>query len=477
MKKIFTVIFFLLLLIIILLRLEDIIKIKQYSYNIDQFYKEKNNIDVFFLGSSFAQYGISPMEIWDKYGIVSYNRATTQQHYKFTYILLEEILLKHKPKVVVIDTYYLEWMDSQWKWLDVGLANLENSLFKYDAYKYIYGSSTKSLSELFGTFNKYHTNWKELNKYNYISESYWKGKYSGTARSIDKWDKFHLINEAERYINDNVAELALDEQTKIYAKKLVDIGNKHNCEVIFIRMPASTSDKGLGKNKAFKRYADENGWTFINYQLKYDELKLDFKRDFRDFSHLNLYGGRKFADSLIPYLIKQYNIPIRKNDPNYDKWNDDYIHYARAINKAEITELTEFNEWKEHAFYDNYTVMISAHGDVMRHLPKNLKLFLKSHLLNKYETDYADQSYVAIIDDNDVFFEHLSSSRVAFEGRMKKKVNLIVSSYYQGSTIYVSGKQLSKRRYGLNIVVYDKVNKEVVDSIWIDPGKPNEVRR
>lgn len=59
---------------------------------------------------------------------------------------------------------------------------------------------------------------------------------------------------------------------------------------------------------------------------------------------------------------------------------------------------------------------------------------------------------------------------------MKNIVNLLVSSDGK-ATINVSGKPRSKNKYGLNFVLYDKVNREIVDSIWIDPRKPDEVKR
>ena len=205
-------------------------------------------------------------------------------------------------------------------------------------------------------------------------------------------------------------------------------------------------------------------------------LNLDFNKDFRDWSHINLYGSRKVMDHLIPYIIEHYNIPNRKNDPAYASWNEDYIKYARAINREEIRELKSFTDWKKQAFYDNYTVMLSANGDVLRKLPDTLKNDLKSFGLKKYDTNKANMRYAAIIDDNKVFFEEISNKPVTYKGRMKNIVNLLVSSDGK-ATINVSGKPRSKNKYGLNFVIYDKVNREIVDSIWIDPRKPDAVRR
>lgn len=60
---------------------------------------------------------------------------------------------------------------------------------------------------------------------------------------------------------------------------------------------------------------------------------------------------------------------------------------------------------------------------------------------------------------------------------MKNKVNLLVSSENKKATINVSGKQRSQNKYGINFVIYDKVNREIVDSIWLDPSNFNQIRR
>ncbi len=101
----------------------------------------------------------------------------------------------------------------------------------------------------------------------------------------------------------------------------------------------------------------------------------------------------------------------------------------------------------------------------------------KSLGLNKFETDKKNQKYAAIIDNGKIFFEEISDTKVEYRGRMKNIVNLTVSSENKKSIINVSGKPRSKNKYGLNFVIYDKVNREIVDSIWIEPDKPDVVKR
>ena len=50
------------------------------SYIMQGFYKEpKNSLDVIFMGNSDVYRGISPITLWDEYGIASYNYVSSGQ--------------------------------------------------------------------------------------------------------------------------------------------------------------------------------------------------------------------------------------------------------------------------------------------------------------------------------------------------------------------------------------------------------------
>ena len=97
--------------------------------------------------------------------------------------------------------------------------------------------------------------------------------------------------------------------------------------------------------------------------------------------------------------------------------------------------------------------------------------------LEKYISDKSNKKYIAIVDNKQATFESMSDTRIEYKGRIENNVNLFVCSELNKAEININGKQRSKNKYGINFVVYDKVNREVIDSIWIDPKEPNKVRR
>lgn len=73
-----------------------------------KFYEEEEDtIDVIFLGSSHAASSFIPQELYNNYGITSYNLGCEQQNLVTSYFWLKEALRYQKPKAVVLDCYFL----------------------------------------------------------------------------------------------------------------------------------------------------------------------------------------------------------------------------------------------------------------------------------------------------------------------------------------------------------------------------------
>ena len=76
----------------------------------DFFYQEE--FDVLFFGSSHMLNGIFPMQLWNDYGIVSYNMANYGERLVLSYYnLLLALEQTNAPKLVVIDTYMVHHTD------------------------------------------------------------------------------------------------------------------------------------------------------------------------------------------------------------------------------------------------------------------------------------------------------------------------------------------------------------------------------
>lgn len=468
MKKIIISAIFIIMTVFIFINIDTIINRKVVDFR--QIYYEKLPIDVLFVGTSRVSRAFSPMYIWNKYGILSYNRALDGQYYKTTYYFTEEAFKLKKPKFVIVDVYFLSTLyKPEWALSQIKGMNLSD--IKYRAVKDIYEDKENIINNLFGMY-QFHTRWKELRKYDFESKSYYKG-----------WLNNRLLytTQPQKKLNfnfDNITADMVPADTIKYAEKIIDISKKYGAEVIFVDLPNSMNNSSQKKIKAFELLCKKHNWNYINFHDLSSELNIDYSKDFYNDSHLNKNGAKKVTDYMIKYLLDKYGDITYHNKKLSRIWDNDYLKYERAVNTAEIKELKIFNEWYNLSNYDNYTMLISTNGNnVLNRLPQDMKDKFKTLGLNKFETNKNNQKYVAIIDNGKVFFEEISDKKVEYKGRMKNKVNLLVSSENKQATINVSGKPRSKNKYGINFVIYDKVNREIVDSIWLDPSNFNQVHR
>ncbi len=484
MKKIISTFIFIAILFFFTVEIKSILQFKQRSTQSKNiFYEEKIDYDMMFLGSSSTFFDISPLYLFKKYGLLSYTLSAPGCRNDDLIALTMEAVKYKKSKLLVIEYSSLLSLPNNSIFKQGNMMSIENLLIRYNAYyKNNSDNNTINLENIIGAINPFdnnsivsniinnlnpffvfHHRWKEINDKDLYADNYLRGYSSMNNKfymSSSKEDGYMLSEIQKKYIRD-------------YIKYIKD----NNLTVVFFAPPVLLnhyiySDSAITE---FKNIIKDYNIEFINMK---DTSMFDIEADLQSNVHLNFKGGKKFMDraDFVPYLMKKYNIPSHKDDPKYAYWYKDYEKQERMINKEELSYSYYLNQWSKYAFYDNYTVIISSKGDVMNKLPNEIKDFLKSHGLTKYDTNKENQKYAAIIDNNKVFYEEISNEKVEYKGRMKKVVNLEVISD-KDAVIKISGKERSKNQDGLNIVVYDKINKEVVDRIWIDVNKSKIVNR
>lgn len=468
MKKFFNTILYLLQLIIVLNLIYFIIVPKLDSFNPTYYYKKAHDIDIVFVGPSTTKIAISPIYIWNKYHITSYNLGSSGQHELISFNIIKNIK-KYKPKLIFFDITLL---------LHEVNPYVQNSVYKWylnPLYRYQYLKATSNNIKYtipLMAFYEYHTRYKSL------TEEDWNDRFSFVGFRNNRNFIQGLLVQQQNMPKINSMQYGLDNKTILEVKEIVQYIKNNNLNVIFWIPPVTDKyqyryDRAVLLQNIFK----DLNIPFINFNNLIDNINFNYANDFADESHINLYGGEKVTDYLMEYAIKNYDFK-KHHDDKYEYFNKANSMYYVLINGAKIKQSKSFQEWQNQAYYDNYTMLISTNGDnVLNRLPQDMKDKFKSLGLTKFETDKKNQKYVAIIDDNQVFFEEVSDKKAEYKGRMKNIVNLLVSSENKKATINVSGKPRAKNKYGINFVIYDKVNREIVDSIWIDPAKPNIIRR
>ena len=137
-----------------------------------QFYQEEQRPEVVFIGSSHVHYNINPLQIFDEYGITSYDFASPDQDFSASRLYIEESIRMGPPKVIVLEVLNMtRFVNSEVRHrqcldqLPLSLNKLKYLLYSFERNK-LHKSDVKYdsvVSYLFPTL-RYHDRWDKLTK-------------------------------------------------------------------------------------------------------------------------------------------------------------------------------------------------------------------------------------------------------------------------------------------------------------------------
>ena len=292
---------------------------KSSDFKYQPFFEEKNDFDVLFMGTSHVINAIFPMELWNDYGITSYNFGGHGNELATTYWVLKNALDYTTPKLVVIDCLKL---GSEAK----VCTNIEYAHYSFDAFPLTI-NKIKAINDLFESGNKqemlwdftvYHSRWNELND-NDLNLAYNKEKGAEYRVAVAIPEKYDVILESEKTFDHTMGAE--------YLRKMIEECQERGIEVILTYLPfPADSVHQMDANLAYD-IANEYGIDYINF-LKIDDI-INLDTDCYDpNSHLNGSGGRKVTEYLGEYINSHCDLPDHRQDEAYSKWNEDYKKYT-----------------------------------------------------------------------------------------------------------------------------------------------------
>ncbi|MDF2886582.1 MAG: hypothetical protein K0R23_967 [Lacrimispora sp.] len=279
-------------------------------------YKEpKNTIGYLSIGDSESTTSISPMEIWNAYGYTGFNCGVPGQRLQDTYYLLEKVLNKQSPKVVLLET---------------------NACFR--DFKYINALETtidEKTKKLFPIY-QYHNNWRYFHFYMLKNIS------TGVADKpspVYKGYQYNVINKP--YIGgpytaetDEVGEI--QDQPQLYLEKINALCKEKGIKLILYSSP-SPKNWTYAKHNAVKQFADKHNLDYMDLNLALDQLSIDWTTDTRDSGdHINYYGAKKVSAYMGSYLSGLNLLTDHRQDPRFAPWNNEFKTYetqTRQISK------------------------------------------------------------------------------------------------------------------------------------------------
>lgn len=294
-----------------------------------EYYDSAKNHDVVFVGDCEVYENISPVTLWQEYGISSYMRGSPQQLIWHSYYMMEDTLRHEKPKAFVYNVYSMKYDKPQSEpYNRLALDGLRWSKTKIDAISASAMEDERFLSYVFPLL-RYHSRWSELTAedFVYAFKEVPQLSINGYLMRIDVEGIDELATAIEGF------EAPIGQVCWDYLDKMRLLCEENGVEFILMKAPTNTEKYHWYSSwdDAVTAYAEKHGLKYYNFLESIDEIGLDYNTDTYDAgAHLNLAGAEKMARYFGKILQDEVGIVGHKDDETYEAiWADLADKYDR----------------------------------------------------------------------------------------------------------------------------------------------------
>ena len=295
---------------ILLLKSEDGIEQMKAYYR-----QPEGTVDALFVGSSHIFCHVNTGILWDEYGISGFDLAAAEQPFWNSYHYIIEGLKTQTPKVVILDitTPGVRPTDYQPEnWLITNTYGIKHNKNRINAIKI--SALKDSCKRLLVPFNSMHARYAELSELDFRD-------YDDTAR-FKGFDARETVVPFDTPDISGVTERGeLTEKEITYLRKIIEYVQGKGIPLLLMSSPYVVTPEEQAKFNTIFDIADEYGVPYIDFNLLYDEMGLDFQTDIAEILHLNRAGNEKFTRYFGQYLKDNYGLSDHRGDPKYSSWD------------------------------------------------------------------------------------------------------------------------------------------------------------
>ena len=314
---------------------------------ISEYYDEVKDHDVIIIGDCEVYENISPITLWEEYGITSYIRGSAQMLVWHSYYILEETLKYEKPDVVIFNVLAMKYNEPQSEAYNrMFLDGMKWSSTKLKAIKVSMTEEETTLSYLAPIF-RFHSRWDELTEEDFkYMFGVPKVSHNGYLMRCD-------IKPLERLPALRNPEFTdFGENAYAYLDKITSLCKENDIELLLIKSPSVYPHWYDEWDQQIVDYAARNGLQYVNTLKLQSTIGIDMTTDTYDAGlHLNLYGAEKFSKWLVQYLQDTYNVADHRNDPELSARYEQKVaayYKEKAQQESEIAEYGCLKIFKDH---------------------------------------------------------------------------------------------------------------------------------
>lgn len=309
--------------------------------NIAGLYGEKeNSLDMVYIGGSASFVYWEPLRAFEKEGIASYDYGSNTIQVELYKTMIKEVLKTQQPKLIVIDARAFQYREEDHKPTEVNYrAALTGMPMSLNKIEFISNNVKKYLGqdELSYYFDiiKYHRDIskEEINEQIAMAFNQYKNPYKG----------FHFISKVYKIESEYVKtekRTPVAAETEVILKDLLEYIKTTNCNYLFVVSPYRERESEKELLNYVSDIVNQYGYAFIDANDYNDQIQIDFDRDLYNDAHVNIFGADKYTDFLMNYIKANYDLPNRKEDEDYQSWNELLQNWNEEVNdtKAKTTE-------------------------------------------------------------------------------------------------------------------------------------------
>lgn len=483
-KKFLKITAFLLAVVIILTGSYYVLNFKyiETNFKLKKFYElEDNTVDILTLGSSHMYEGLNTAVLWREYGYTAFNLGGSVQPVWNTYYYLEEALKTQKPKIVILDTYMFHLSNDYdstsnaikntygLKWSETKIEAIKES-FDMEEYGY----------QFFFEILQYHSRYSDLGKKDFypdLSNSAMYKNHKGFYCS------FSSTEIKERYLSDVTACEPLSEKTEKYYRKIIELAQSNNIELIVTAVPFEAAPYNEAIVNSAKVIADEYNVPVYDFLSDYkSDLDIDYSTDFANTQHLNHKGNTKLTRFFGNLFKEKYNITDKRGDEKYDSWEKDANVYYMQLHNSNVAKIDTLSDYTEVFNSDQYIIIVTSSFNDYDSLSNTIKNATSDFFdkINIDKKEYMQGGMWVFEKGKYDYYNSCDSESFSKTIRLdkfntacvKNTVNVLAKKDENEEektvitkSIHVNKNDYTKASMGINICVYDRLTQTVIDSV------------
>lgn len=311
-----------------LLACSEFLEYKEAKEKYSDFYEAETNFDVIFMGTSHAYGTVFPMELWQEYGISSYNWGYNHCALPESYHLMLEVVKRTKPKLFVVDLYGIVEYEN---WDGIGNGKyrtdkVEEQHVPFDAVP-LSRDKVTAIRDIFDDYDKradflwnfilYHNRWEDLGERDFTAQ----------ALPLKGATIYAGVGTHPPYKPTETETVEVDSVAYDYLIKMLEFCSQNDIRLLctYLPYPAKTNVQKIANSVG----EVINSYPGCHYLNMLDNDYMTYPADiYTDNHHLNYMGAYKATSWLGAYIMEHFGIESHFDDAEYAQvWNADYQSY------------------------------------------------------------------------------------------------------------------------------------------------------